>query len=168
MLSQPPAMGAFLDKHISSLCTFKIAAKNNENHCAHFVSHVMGYDFLTTCKNQSFEELASPSKGACLRVNEIFNRANVKGDWESRSICLRSCLIYATISSNVTQSNQRLSMGGSSRKHVGIFTGGQVWHYSNTKDKVVADSVTIFMAKFRAAYQVAGTTVNFYYSEFLK
>lgn len=46
--------------------------------------------------------------------------------------------------------------------HVGIVFGGQVFNYSNSQGKVVADgSVELFHAKFKRAY--AGDDISLYY-----
>jgi hypothetical protein len=50
----PTDLGRSLNKKISDLCPFSIAKKTSENHCAHYVSHMMGYELPgATCKNST-------------------------------------------------------------------------------------------------------------------
>ena len=43
--------------HISKICPFSIAKNNSENHCAHYVSHMMGYELQgPTCKNATWAD----------------------------------------------------------------------------------------------------------------
>lgn len=75
MSTELPSLDPFLDKSINELCPFSIGKDNSQNHCAHFVSHVMGYDFAETCKNFTTKDkqTTGSDKGATLRVNVIFN-----------------------------------------------------------------------------------------------
>ena len=166
MLAKPPSLTEYLGKKMSEICTRSISTKVNENQCAHFVSHVMEYDgFAITCKNQSTADKLLPGKGAAIRVNEIFNVAET-GAWSERPLHLTSCLIFVTISGNMSKNGQMLS--GES-KHIGIYLDGVVWHYSSA-GKVEKDSVTLFINKIEhsAAYIVAGQTADFFYGRFLE
>lgn len=52
MSKVPATISASLNKNISALCPFSIARNSAQNHCAHYVSHMMGYEFPgPTCKN---------------------------------------------------------------------------------------------------------------------
>ena len=44
MSKVPADIQTNLNKHISHLCPFSIGTLNGQSHCAHFVSHVMGYN----------------------------------------------------------------------------------------------------------------------------
>ena len=154
-------------KHISHFCSFDLAKKNGENHCAHLVSHLLGYEFATTCKNQTLDEKKRPEKGAAIRVNELFNRLRDRGLWSDRPAHLSSCLMFVTPASNVNIVGDQLEMLRSPQKHVGIFVNGTVWHYSNRGDAVVADTEQSFMTKFDATYRTPGTKVEYYYGAFL-
>jgi hypothetical protein len=54
-------------------------------------------------------------------------------------------------------------MGSSPSKHIGIYCGDSVWHYSNTNDKVVKDSPESFLIKFKGVY---GSKTKMYFGDF--
>lgn len=169
MLTSPPSLTDYLGKKIDKICPFSPGKDHSRNHCAHFVSHIMGYEFAdTTCKNLTIADKQMAGKGVAIRVDDIFNVAPDVGPWTERPPGLTSCLIIATISSNVSRSGHRLKMGNKESKHIGIFIDGIVWHYSNIQDKVVKDQEIIFIKKFQHAYITAGQTVEFFYGRFLK
>jgi len=163
----PTDIGRSLHNIISDLCPFSFGQKNSANHCAHYVSHIMGYDFGATCKNFTWAEKRQVPKGASFRVNQLFNKTPARDLLANKPNSLTECLIFVTIASNVSTTGSTLRMGDNKRKHIGILTKGKVWNYSNTKDKVVADSLTTFQAKFSNAYLTSGTTVEFYYGKFI-
>ena len=70
MLKTPPDMTPYLGKTIDTFCQRSLGLKPKENHCAHFVSHVMEIESLAhTCRNQSDADKLLPGKGAAIRVN---------------------------------------------------------------------------------------------------
>ncbi|MCW7538400.1 hypothetical protein OOT46_11170 [Aquabacterium sp. A7-Y] len=164
-LTQP--LNEVLGKHISHLCPFSLGQMNGENHCAHFVSHMLGYEFAETCKNLKFTDKKRSERGATIRVNSLFNAASHTGQWDDKPLHLSSCLLYVTLSSNITQAGHRIMMGTQRQKHIGIFIDGRVWHYSNLSDKITVDPLPDFVRKFTHAYRTAGSTVQFFYGDFL-
>lgn len=129
----------------------------------------MEYDgFAVNCKNQTFADKQHTERGAAIRVDDIFNIAPEAGQWAQRPQSLTSCLIFVTNSGNLGKIGNRLRMKNGAKKHIGIFVDGMVWHYSNTGDQVVKDSLAIFTAKFKNMYMVTGQTVEFLYGKFLK
>ena len=168
MLSTPPSLEGFLGKNISQICAFGIGKDDSKNHCAHFVSHMMGYEFGETCKNQNIIEKQKAGEGATIRVDRLFNACSEVGAWASRPPHLGSCLIFVTISSNVSAFGAGYRIHDNPKKHVGIFLNGHVWHYGNTNDAVLSDTEKLFVQKFTRAYKTAGQTVEFYYGSFLR
>lgn len=169
MLTSPPVLTEYLGKKIDQICPFSLGKDDSKNHCAHFVSHVMEYEFAdTTCKNLTDADKQVAGKGAVIRVDNIFNVAAEVGPWTDRPLSLRSCLIFATISGNMRKCGHVLSMDKHPKKHIGIFLDGLVWHYSNTRDGVAKDQEKLFIIKFKHNYITAGQTVEFYYGRFLK
>ncbi|MFP5350859.1 MAG: hypothetical protein ACLGHO_13605 [Gammaproteobacteria bacterium] len=168
MLTIPPPLTGYLGKRIDAICPFSLGTKHGENHCAHFVSHAMGYDFATTCKNLSSADKQRPEIGASIRVDEIFNVTYDFGPWAKRPTSLTSCLIFVTNSGNMGWGNCRLEMRKGPKKHIGIYVNGVVWHYSNRGDKVVNEAEMLFINKFTREYKTAGQTVEFFYGRFLK
>jgi hypothetical protein len=123
-------LDGLLGKNISSICTIGYA-NADDNHCAHFVSHVLGYQFGFNCRGM----VNGPGTPATIRVQELFPRCPTVGTWATRPAHLTHCLVFITNASNVDV-NAR-TMVNVPRKHVGIFVNGHIWHYSNSRDQVV-------------------------------
>lgn len=168
MTKIPTELPRSLGKKISDLCPFSIAKKTSENHCAHYVSHMMGYELSgPTCKNATWADKQMSAKGATIRVNDLFGACKTTDLLANKAASLTECLIFVTISSNVTTVGSQLKMSTHPKKHVGILYQGKVWNYSNSQNKVVADELTAFQSKFTHAYKTPGSTVEFYYGEFI-
>jgi hypothetical protein len=115
------------------------------NHCAHFVSHAMGLKFGMTCK-----KLAGGSKPAAnVRVHEVFAQCPAVGNWPAPP-STQAVLIFCTADKNVDLATK--TMKNVPKKHIGIFEGGFVYHYSNTKEKVVRQTVAEFQKTFNKTY----------------
>jgi hypothetical protein len=118
-------LNEYVGKDIKDICDTGYDAANI-NHCAQFVSHVLGIKVGMICGNMKY---ATKGKGASIRVNEIYNKCSEKGEWVKRPICTDFCLAFATLPSNFENSE----MGDHPRKHIGIFLKDTIWHYSNKK-----------------------------------
>jgi hypothetical protein len=129
------SLQALLGKHISQFCPRGYSA-NSDNHCAHFVSHVLGLKVGATCAIMSSKAGAAAS----IRVHELFSHCTAVGAWSSLSSVAFCGLVFITNASNVNLGMK--TMINVPRKHVGIFLGvtPQIWHYSNSKHKVVCQS----------------------------
>lgn len=168
MSSVPSNISSYANKSIGDICPFTLGKNNSQNHCAHFVSHMMGYEFAgPTCKNFTWADKQKKDKGATIRVDDLFKKCLTKGLLKDKSAALTECLIFVTLASNVSKSGDTLVMGNHPRKHIGILTGGKVYNYSNSQNKVVADTLEVFKSKFTGAYKTSGTTVEFYYGKFI-
>lgn len=164
----PADLSASLNKNIDEICTFSISKNANQNHCAHYVSHMLGYELGgPTCKNFTWEDRQKPDRGATLRVDDLFNQSSETGLLADKPATLTDCLVFVTLTSNVRKQGARLIMGDNSRKHVGILTQGSVWNYSNGRDKVTSDQLDAFKMKFTQSYKKAGDTVEFYFGRLL-
>lgn len=130
-------LDSFLEKNISEICTCDYE-NDSDNHCAHFVSHVMGFSFGYTCKRMT----GKGQRGASIRVHELFAMCQEVGEWHVNTCPKLAGLAFVTNRSNVDLDAKY--MENVPRKHVGIFHGSTVWHYSNTHDKVVKQSVDQF------------------------
>src|SRR5688572_6751049 len=119
MLTQQELSG-YLGKSIAEICSNGYTSEL-ENHCAHFVSHVLGFRFGLTC------QMMGGGKGpaANLRVQEIFARCPRVGVWSLRPSAMPTCLVFITSAANVNLA--ATMMANVPRKHVGIFLGGAVW-----------------------------------------
>ena len=108
-------LDAYLGKNISEICRNGFHT-HSLNHCAHFVSHVTNMSFGYTCASQTKDKEGQKLVGACIRVQEIFPRCKKGGNF--------MCNVH--------------------KKHIGIYIGHTIWHYSNTKNKVIKQLDTQF------------------------
>jgi len=164
----PADLANSLGKNIKDYCAFSIGVDNSENHCAHYVSHIMKYELAgATCKNATWADKQKADKGVTIRVNDLFSASPEKGLLPNKAAAITECLVFVTLASNVKTVGQNLVMETHPRKHVGILSQGKVWNYSNTRNMVVADLLPIFQAKFSSAYKTTGTSVEFYYGKLI-
>ncbi|MGE3181761.1 MAG: hypothetical protein AB7N71_09030 [Phycisphaerae bacterium] len=132
-------LSSYLGRDIAEICSNSFANRR-ENHCAHFVSHVLDLQFGKTCR-----ELVSRNNrfapGANVRVQEIFARCPAV---EALDHCPTrgSALIFVSEERNFQ--GAPMVLRNVPKKHIGILLNGNVWHYSNTRDKVVQQSVAEF------------------------
>jgi hypothetical protein len=136
MITQTQLTG-YLGKSIADICQNGYTGIH-DNHCAHFVSHVLGYRWGVTCQMMG----TGKAPGAMLRVQELFPKCRSVGAWSLRPASLKTCLVFITRASNVNLSGK--VMANVPRKHVGIFADGFVWHYSNSQQKVVRQTPSQF------------------------
>lgn len=164
----PTDIGRSLNKSIDVLCPFSIGKNRSQNHCAHYVSHIMGYEFAgPTCKNFTWADKQKPAKGATIRVDDLFKLSLNVDLLANKPTTLTECLIFVTLDSNVKKISNKLVMGNHPRKHIGILYQGNVWNYSNTNNRVVSDLLATFITKFTNAYKTSGSNVEFYYGRFI-
>ena len=134
---------AYLTKNISELCPNSYA-NPNDNHCAHFVSHAVGFRFGYTCGHMK----RGPGPAACIRVQEVLHRCPVVGAWTSRPIVLIQCLVFITKATNVDLTTR--TMENVPRKHVGILLNDFIYHYSNSRHQVVRQTPEEFSHHYPA------------------
>lgn len=131
---------AYVGQHISKICPRGYSA-NSDNHCAHFVSHILGLSIGTTCGSMT----RSTGAAASIRVHEVFHRCTNVGAWADLPSNVSACLVFMTKASNVNLSTK--TMLNVPRKHVGIYLPApwKIWHYSNSKHQVVAQRPDEFL-----------------------
>lgn len=142
MITQHQLIG-YLGKPIADICQNGYTGVH-DNHCAHFVSHALGYQSGVTCR------MMGTGKGpaATLRVQDLFAKCRSAGAWSLRPASLTPCLVFITRAANVNLSSK--VMTNVPRKHVGIFTDGFVWHYSNSQQRVVRQTPAQFAQHYPA------------------
>lgn len=132
-----------LNKTIADFCRNGFADPA-DNHCAHFVCHVLeigaGYD----CKTHTGR--AHP--GASIRVQELFASCPQVGLFKDAPGT--PCIVFVTARSNVDLAAHR--MRNIPQKHVSIYDGTHVYHYSNTQDLVVRQTPADFLQRFKTVY----------------
>jgi len=143
---------ATLGKNISQFCTTGFT-NDSDNHCAHFVSHVLGIHFGYQCNGAANR----PGTGASIRCDEVYNRVARRGPLGATRP-ENGWLIFATPRYNMRGNH----MGNAPKKHVGIYCNDKVFNYKNDVDMVVADVLSHFHARLQEAY--ADTTVTLYYA----
>lgn len=117
------------------------------NHCAHFVSHMLGFDFSFTCR-----EFKGGSKaGGNIRVHELFARCPRVGPWDEAPLGSGKPLIAFVTRRDVVDVGRKM-MENIPQKHVGIYHDGHIYHYSNTPDKVVKWTPEKFLEVFEGVY----------------
>lgn len=130
-------LDSYLGKNISEICSCDYE-NDSDNHCAHFVSHIIDFSFGFTCKGMT----GKGKRGASIRVHQLFAMCQEVGEWQV-NICPKPAgLVFVTDRSNVDLDTKH--MENHPNKHVGIFLGGTVWHYSNSNDNVVKQSIDQF------------------------
>lgn len=136
---------SYLGRHISTICDVGYA-DNSDNHCAHFVSHVLRYNFAPTCRTMVY----GSGVPASIRVQLLFANCVQVGVWENLPTPLFWGLVFITNRLNVNLETQ--FMRNVPRKHVGIFVGGsrQIYHYSNRRRQVVSQTPEEFSRHYPA------------------
>lgn len=143
----------YLGNHVSNFCPNDYH-DDKDNHCAHFVSHVLGFNFGYTCIMQT----GKGARGASMRVHELFAQCPEVGIWEDKPPLLDSCLAFVTDMKNVDLKNQ--TMKNVPKKHVGIFYKERIYHYSNSRDKVSGQGADQFKRHY------SGVGIRLYYGTF--
>lgn len=133
-----------LGKHISKICDGHFHA-NSDNHCAHYASHVVGLNFSFNCKDFK----GGHGTPANIRVQEIFAECPKVGKWSDADLT-KEQLVFVTNTRNVDLANKK--MQNVPQKHIGIFAGGFVYHYSNSSAKVVKWRPEKFLQEFDNSY----------------
>jgi hypothetical protein len=140
-------LNEYIGKSIVDICSYGYTDAS-ENHCAHFVSHVLQLEFGYRCKGRK--------EGRNIRVKEIFEQCPVVGSWDNRPAA--ACLVFVTKASNVNL-KQKI-MTNVPKKHMGIHCNGTIWHYSNTRDKVITQTPAEFINHYK------GQTNALFYGSF--
>src|SRR5687767_13446251 len=132
-----------LNKTIADLCKNKFTGAE-ENHCAHFVCHVLELDSGYDCKTHK----NGSHPGAGIRVQELFAECPQVGNWNNAPPGMN--IVFVTDKSNVDLTAH--TMRNVPKKHVGIFSEGHVYHYSNKQDIVIRQTPADFLTRFQGTY----------------
>ncbi len=133
-----------LGSSIVGICDGRFHSASS-NHCAHFVSHIIGMDFPFNCKQFK----GGSGTAANVRVHEIFAECPLVGAWEDADTD-RELLVFVTKTSNVDLPNKK--MRNVPQKHVGIYSDGHIYHYSNSRNEVVKWTPDFFLQEFDRIY----------------
>ena len=136
-------LARYVGKSIAEICPNGYAA-GAEDHSAHFVSHVLGFQFGATCQMKG----NAMGAAATVRVQDLFAKCRSVGVWSLRPATLRAGLVFITRAAGVNLSAK--VMANVPRKHVGIFADGAIWHYSNSQQRVVRLTPAQFATHYAA------------------
>lgn len=125
----------YLNNPINKICSNGYH-KSSDNHCAHFVSHVLGFRFGMKCINMTGK--GDQSSAATIRVHDVFSKCPQVGLWTAKPENNNFCLAFVTSLSSVNL--QAKVMRNVPKKHIGIYLNGMIYHYSNGRNKVVSQT----------------------------
>lgn len=132
-------LNSYLGRSIAQICPHGYDGAQ-DNHCAHFVAHVLQLDFGMTCGR-----LRRRPGGANVRVQELFAQCP-----SSREVveCPSTGQGLIFVSDRRNFSGTPTQIENVRRKHVGVMSNGRVWHYSNTLRRVVVQTVGEFLSHY--------------------
>ena len=137
-------LNSYLGANITSVCPHGYTDADL-NHCAHFVSHVMGVSSGSiTCKGMG-KSVQKDQPGACIRVHELFKACPTVGEYSLATAGQKTAGFFIFVTAKNVVNVATKTMSNVPKKHVGICFNGKVWHYSNTNDKVVTTTPEKFI-----------------------
>lgn len=155
---RPEDLNACIGQHISSICNNGYTAGDKyDNHCAHFVSHLLGITKGFTCAQHHPPTSGKKYWGVTLRVSELFERCGEVGKWAERPPLIKEC--FAFIAKGVDIENRIIPPP---KRHVGIYFNGSIYHYSNRLRRAVRQTP----ADFGKHYAHAGGGFEVYYGTY--
>lgn len=137
-------MQNFLGRNINAICPNNFHDAD-ANHCAHFVSHALGIRSSFNCR----EFKGGSGAPANIRVHEVFALCPKVGKKADMDLS-KDQLVFVTLAQNVTIATK--TMINIPQKHIGVYAGGMVYHYSNGGDKVVKQTLDEWETTFQNAY----------------
>ncbi len=152
-------LDSYIDQNISTICPHGFDDADL-NHCAHFVCHVMNVAAGSVSCRGMASSPAAGRIGVCIRVHELFAACPEVGLYDKIAAAKASAGVFVFVTAKSAVNLATKAMINIPRKHVGIGLDGKIWHYSNTKDKVV----TATPEEFRKHYR--GQTNGLYYGTF--
>lgn len=141
-------LDSFLGKTVEDFCETFGAVGDINNHCAHWVSHVLGFRIGKLCNQMAWQHRKDFEIGRSLVVNDIFNECPERGHWKDKPKNLQSCLIFAVAAHGLNNKAAKLTMDNVPRKHVGIYFQGLAYNYHNTTRGTALEGVGVNGAHF--------------------
>jgi hypothetical protein len=139
-------LNSSLGKSIDRICPNKFHDFSS-NHCAHYVSHMMGLEFSYNCK----EFKGGNKQAGNIRVHEIFSQCPKVGKFNDKPDTDQPLLVFVTRKDVVNLSEKR--MVNIPQKHIGVFLDNHIYHYSNSQEKVVKWTPQEFYDRFEHIYR---------------
>ena len=115
-----------------------------DNHCAHFIAHVLQLGFGVTCASMRGRRGAPGA--ANLRVQEVFEQCP-----STRELieCPSSGEGLIFVSDRRNFRGSPVQIRNVRKKHVGLMLDGKIWHYSNTRERVEQQTIAGFLTHYR-------------------
>ena len=133
----PSLLQTYAGQPIKNICPHGYDARA-DNHCAHFVAHVLQLDFGLTCAMMK----GGHSIGANIRVQELFARCPSTREVIECPTTGEGLIFVSAVSSFAGAPGVIANVP---KKHVGLVMNGLVWHYSNTRSRVETQTVGEFL-----------------------
>ena len=152
-VSPPPPMTlgtlsltkAFIGKGMSEICPSGYA-KTSNNHCAHFVGHALDITVGLTCHGMA-DRKKRKGERASLRVHEIFASCPQVSEYDMSMKTGRG-LMFVSGKSNFKTKGGTTELRNVPKKHIGVFLNGTIWHYSNSRNKVITQTPEQFIKHY--------------------
>jgi hypothetical protein len=134
-------LNSYLGKDIKELCPNEYADPK-KNHCAHFVSHVLNLSRGYTCAT-------GKENGANLRVHELFIQCPRVYEFNSCPSVICGLIFVSHPSNFFSLSEIPFFINNVPKKHIGIIYNQNIWHYSNSQDKVIVQTMGEFIRHYK-------------------
>lgn len=147
---QPKTLGvlslnSFLGKSMSEICPSGYA-KTSDNHCAHFVGHALDITVGLTCHGMLSKKKRKGER-ASLRVHVIFDACPTVAEYDD-SMATGRGLMFVSGKSNFVTKAGTTTLRNVPKKHIGVFLNGNIWHYSNSRNRVVKQTPSQFLKHY--------------------
>jgi hypothetical protein len=147
-------LDSYIGQSVETFCGKYGKKGDSLNHCAHFVSHALSLRIVGSklCSNVagSTYNYQERSQGYCIAVDQIFNNCINRCIFDIKTIPNGPCFIVATTNDNLSSDAPPKLIVRTAARHIGIFCGNNVYHYSNSRDMVVKVSLQEFRNHYGA------------------
>ena len=140
------SLNSFINKSMSEICPSG-HANTADNHCAHFVGHTLNITVGLTCHGM-MSKRKRKGEAASLRVHVIFDACPTVSEYEDAMANSRG-LMFVSGTNNFRTKSGKTTLRNIPKKHIGVFLNGTVWHYSNSRNKVITQTPDEFIKHYR-------------------
>jgi hypothetical protein len=142
----PSLLNSYVGKDIKDICPNGYSDPGI-NHCAHFVSHVLGLHRIASVKTGG--SCAKGEFGANTRVAEVFSQCSSVYEFNSCPSVICGLIFVSSPSNFISKPGRVPSIRNVKKKHIGIIYNQNIWHYSNTQDRVVVQTMAEFIRHYK-------------------
>ena len=141
------SLNSFVGKGMSEICPSSYADTSN-NHCAHFVGHALDITVGLTCHGMTTKKKRKGER-ASLRVHEIFAACATVAEFDSKTMSNYKGLMFVSGTSNFRTKHGKTELRNVPKKHIGVLLNGTIWHYSNSRNRVITQTPEQFIKHYR-------------------